>query len=227
MVVTFTALACGFASLSATHVGAWDIALRLITIAAIADGIDGTLARRLHVAGPLGQTLDGLSDVVAFGAAPAFLFVTRYHQGGEALMPPIVFAAALAFLGAGAYRLARFQTESRADMFYGLPITASGVLLAAATAGPLALSAPAAAIVAAVLATLMVSRVPFPTFAQWRWTLLAIMGGAIVPLVIWPRGNTVAIVASVILGLYVLWGLVARVLDDADALPADGVIDAS
>lgn len=227
MFVTLTALACGFASLSATHVGAWDVALRFITLAAIADGIDGTLARRLRVASPMGRELDGLSDVVAFGAAPAFLLVTRYHQTGEALTPPIVFAAALAFLGAGAYRLARFQTESRPDIFYGLPITASGVLLAAAIAGPLALSAPAAAIVAAVLATLMVSRVPFPTFAQWRWTLLAMLGGSIVPVVIWPRGHTVAIVAIVILGMYVLWGLVARVLEDDDALPVDAVLDVS
>lgn len=227
MAVTFAALACGFASLEATRAGAWDIALRLITLAAVADGIDGTIARRLHVAGQMGQELDALSDVVSFGAAPAFLLFARYRDTVDPLWSPAVLVPAVIFLCAGAYRLARFRVESRPDTFSGLPITVAGVLLAAAVAGPVSPSAAAAVVVAFVLAVLMVSRVPFPTFARWRWTLLAVMGASVVPIVIWPRGNTVAIVAIGLLGMYVLWGVIARVIDDHDIAVAEGVLDVS
>ena len=224
MAVTFAALACGFASFEASRTGSWDIALRLIMLAALADGIDGTIARRLHAAGQMGKQLDALSDVVAFGAAPAFLFLARYLNTVDPLNPAL-FACATVFLGAGAYRLARFQVESRPEMFCGLPITAAGVLLAATVAGPLSPSAPAASVVTLVLATLMVSRVPFPTFSQWRWTLLTVMSASIVPIVIWPQGNTLAIVAIVLLGMYVLWGLATRMMDGPDTASGDVVLD--
>lgn len=225
MAVTFTALTCGFASLEATRNGVWGMALRLIVIAAVADGIDGTIARRLHAAGQMGKELDSLSDVIAFGAAPAFLTVARY-AAVLGPMHPAMLACAAIFVGAGAYRLARFQTESRSEMFSGLPITAAGVILAATVAGPFSQSASQAAVVMLVLAVLMVSRVPFPTFSQWRRALLAVMAIAVVPIVVWPQGNTVAVVALALLGLYVAWGLTSRLVGDKD-VGAEVALDVS
>lgn len=224
MAVTFAGLACGFASFEAARTGAWDIALRLILLAALADGIDGTVARRLHASGRIGKELDGLSDVVVFGAAPAFLFLTRYVDAAGPVHPALL-APAVVFLCSGAYRLARFQVDSRPETFCGLPITAAGVLLAATVAGSFSPPAPVAAVVTLLLAALMVSRVPFPTFSRWRWTWLSAMGASIIPIVIWPRGSTMEIVTIALFGIYVLLGLVSHVIDRDDAESAKVVLD--
>ena len=44
-----------------------------ILVAALLDGVDGRIARRLHVSSELGKQLDSLSDLVSFGVAPAML----------------------------------------------------------------------------------------------------------------------------------------------------------
>src|SRR5919202_6281689 len=89
--VTAVALSCGLAALEATRMGAWDWTLRLILLAAVADGVDGALARQLHSTSPLGGQLDSLADIVAFGAAPAFLFESYFSAA-----PPLIrFGAAL------------------------------------------------------------------------------------------------------------------------------------
>ncbi len=226
MAVTFAGLACGVASFEAARTGAWDIALRLILLAALADGIDGTVARLLHASGRIGKELDGLSDVVVFGAVPALLFLTRYIDAAEPAHTALL-ASAIVFLCSGAYRLARFQVDSRPETFCGLPITAAGVLLAATVAGPLSPPAPAAAVVTLLLAALMVSRVSFPTFTRWRRTLLAAMGASIVPIVIWPRGSTMEIVTIALFGIYLLSGLASHVLDRNDAGIVKATLDVS
>ena len=69
--ITVLALACGLGAFEAASTGQWAWSFRLILLAGVFDGADGVLARRLAVAGPMGQQLDSLSDVVTFGAAPA------------------------------------------------------------------------------------------------------------------------------------------------------------
>lgn len=205
--VTMVALACGLVAVEATRGGAWDLALRLILLAAVADGIDGPLARRLRAASPMGKQLDSLSDIIAFGVAPAFLFST-YYVGAPDLAR---FGVALVFVGAGVYRLARFQTHPSNDVFQGLPITAAGMLLAVTVAGPITTGVLGTGGMAIALAALMVSRQPFPTLVHWRWRLLPALLIAALPIALWPRVDTLAIVVAVILGIYVLAGLVSWV----------------
>ena len=93
-------------------------------LAAIADGVDGTVARRLGVAGAFGGELDSLSDIIAFGVAPAFLFSGVY---GEVFAPTRLILVVI-FVAAGAYRLARFHVLPSGPYFVGLPIPSAGIL---------------------------------------------------------------------------------------------------
>lgn len=214
--ITLCALGCGFGAIEASHLANWDLALRLILLAAIIDGVDGTVARKLNAAGPWGGQLDSLSDIVAFGVAPAFLFAAAYPEA----FAPVRLGTALVFVAAGAFRLARFHVLSRSAYFFGLPIPSGGVLLAASVAGPFDLPIWVAGGIAVVLAGLMVSMHPFPTFAQWRKTLLTVMVGSVVLIVIWPSDRSLAIIAIVALMSYVLWGFVTHLVDTTE--DADG-----
>ena len=107
-----------------------------IGIAAIIDFLDGFVARMFHAESELGKQLDSLCDVVSFGAAPAVILHQflrmSFMQGEHAieastgwLLPAFIFA------GAGAYRLARFNTDaSQAYGFKGVPIPAAGLVVA-------------------------------------------------------------------------------------------------
>ncbi|HEV2108230.1 MAG TPA: CDP-alcohol phosphatidyltransferase family protein [Thermomicrobiales bacterium] len=201
--VTMVTLTCGLAALEATRVGAWELALRLILLGMVADGVDGPLARRLRATTPMGQQLDSLADVVAFGAAPAFLFSTYYGGAPD----PVRFGVALAFVLAGAYRLARFHAGPTEEVFRGLPITAAGPLLAVTVAGPFGAGAREAGGVGIGLAALMVCHHPFPTLALSRRWLLPAIAAASLPVALWPRVETLAVVTALILGAYVVWGV--------------------
>jgi CDP-diacylglycerol---serine O-phosphatidyltransferase len=214
--ITLMALGCGLGAIEASHLGNWDLALRLILLAAIIDGVDGTVARKLNAAGPWGGQLDSLSDIVAFGVAPAFLFASAYPDA----YAPVRLAMALAFVAAGAFRLARFHILPSSAYFYGLPIPSAGVLLAASVAGPFDLPVWVAGGISVALAALMVSMHPFPTFAQWRKTLLGVLAGSAVLIAIWPSDRSLAIIAVVVLVSYVLWGFVTHLVDGTET--ADG-----
>lgn len=214
--ITLFALGCGLGAIEASHVGNWHLALRLILLAFIADGVDGTVARRLGVAGALGGELDSLSDVVAFGVAPAFLFAAAYGDGFALARLTVM----MVFVGAGAYRLARFHILPSGPYFCGLPIPSAGVLLAATVAGPFTPNVWVAGVVAVALAGLMVSKHPFPTLAQWRKTLVALLVGSAVLIAIWPSGETLAIVSIVVLASYVLWGFAVGLVGDGADGPA-------
>lgn len=204
--VTMVALASGLGAIEAARGESWDIALRLILLAAIADGIDGPLARSLGVTSTMGEQLDSLADIVAFGVAPAFLYMAYYERAPD----PVRFAVALAFVLAAAYRLARFHAEPADGVFNGLPITAAGPLLATTVAGPFNAGAREAGVVAVGLAALMASHHPFPKLAQARRWLLPATAVAALPVMLWPRVETLAVLAVLIFGIYVVWGLIHR-----------------
>lgn len=206
--VTLIALGCGLAAMEAARVGSWDLALRLILVAAVADGVDGTVARRLGATSAMGKQLDSLSDIVAFGVAPAFLFATYYADAPDLARLGVV----ITFVAAGAYRLARFNAQPGNEMFQGLPITIAGALLAVAIAGPYSLGVVAGGTVAVALAFLMVTRQPFPMFNRWRLTLLPVVVIAVVVIAVWPTAEAVAVLAGLLLGSYVAWGLLHAVL---------------
>ncbi len=138
------------------HLG-W--AAGLVLAAGICDSLDGLVARRTDSESAFGSRLDSLADLVSFGAAPALVL----YAGALDAVPVGGITACLAFVLGGAWRLARFSLVENRHYFVGLPIPPAGViavLLGVSAAPPLAVC-----LVAAVLAGLMTSTVPFPTLA--------------------------------------------------------------
>ena len=217
--VTLIALTCGLAAIQAAHAGHWDMALRFIMLAALADTVDGTVARMLHASSNMGKELDSLSDLVTFGAAPAFMFASRHSEAPI----EIVFGAMVLFVASGAYRLARYNGQaSRGDAFCGLPIPAAGILLAASVAGPINLSYTEAAVVAIVLSVLMVSRAPFP-MPKFGWgLLLPLLGAAVIPVALVNSADWLAVAAIVLLGVYVVMGIAGALSEHfAETVPEE------
>lgn len=141
------------------------LAVLLIIIAAVADGLDGFVARRTG-SGPLGANLDSLADLISFGAAPAFLVVGAFS-------PPMhIWPAAIIFLICGALRLARFNISGKSDqLFEGLPIPAAGMALSVSVLlGKPSLTFP----LMLFLALLMISTLPYPKIRDMR--ILLILG---------------------------------------------------
>ncbi|MFZ5591898.1 MAG: CDP-diacylglycerol--serine O-phosphatidyltransferase, partial [Bacillota bacterium] len=98
----------------------------MILLAAVLDGLDGRVARRLGIASEFGKELDSLADLVSFGVAPAMLF---YGLGlGELGWPGLL--GVLLFVLCGALRLARFNVLNIKTYFLGIPITFAGSLVA-------------------------------------------------------------------------------------------------
>ena len=217
--VTLVALTCGLAAIQAAHLGHYDMALRFIMVAALADAMDGTVARLLHASSNMGKELDSLSDLVTFGAAPAFLFATRYSEAPT----EVIFGAMVLFVASGAYRLARYNgQDSRGDSFCGLPITAAGLLLAAAVGGPIDLTPFEAAVVAIALSALMVSTAPFPML-KFGWSLvLPALGLAVIPVALMNSVQWLAVVAVLVLGVYVVMSVIKALSDRvAETLPEE------
>jgi CDP-diacylglycerol---serine O-phosphatidyltransferase len=71
--VTILGLCAGLTSIRFVLVGNYEIAATLLIFAALIDGLDGLLARRLNAASDIGGELDSLSDFVNFGVAPGIL----------------------------------------------------------------------------------------------------------------------------------------------------------
>ena len=115
-----------------------------VYLAALMDGADGYIATRKGNS-EFGRELDSLADLVSFGVLPAIMLWSTSQN---------LFPIALAYLIAGAFRLARFNVTGSND-FVGMPITASGLLLAAVIHLSFFQLAPFLAI---VLTLLMVSR---------------------------------------------------------------------
>ena len=79
-----------------------------IMASVVCDGLDGSVARLTRTQSAFGVQLDSLSDLIAFGLAPAFLaYNFALHELGR-----LGFAACFAYATCGALRLARFNVQS-------------------------------------------------------------------------------------------------------------------
>lgn len=132
--VTALALCAGLTGIRFGISADWDKALMFIGFAAVLDGMDGRIARMLKGQSRFGAELDSLSDVVAFGVAPAliaYLWVLRSWT-------PYGWIFALVYAVCMALRLARFnaridveeQPHKSAGYLTGVPAPAgAGVML--------------------------------------------------------------------------------------------------
>ncbi|OCX64496.1 CDP-diacylglycerol--serine O-phosphatidyltransferase [Thioclava sp. SK-1] len=103
--VTISGMCLGLTSIRFTMVDRYETAVMLIVLAALIDGVDGLIARRLKATSEFGAELDSLSDFLCFGVAPGLL-VYRFALG-ETNSLGWVFV--LVFAAAGCLRLARFN----------------------------------------------------------------------------------------------------------------------
>ena len=107
-----------------------------IGIAAIIDFLDGFVARLFGAESRMGKELDSLADIVSFGVAPGMIFYQllriSYISEETGLDTSLwALAPALLFPCAGAYRLARFNIDTRQQFgFKGVPIPAAGLVVA-------------------------------------------------------------------------------------------------
>lgn len=141
----------GFLAILLALIGRIDLAPLAIFAGAIFDFLDGFLARKMGVAGPMGKQLDSLADMVTFGVAPGIIMlvimsmnVQQFLEGGrhfELIAFDFVeyiylltsgeinyavpfFALLIPFFSI--FRLAKFNVDLRqTDRFIGLPTPAN------------------------------------------------------------------------------------------------------
>ncbi len=105
--ITTAALLSGFYSIIASMNQDYTHAVYAIFIAALLDGLDGRVARAIGAQSPFGEQFDSLSDLLAFGVAPAILMYSwSLHDLGR-----IGLAACFVYTACAAFRLARFNVQ--------------------------------------------------------------------------------------------------------------------
>ncbi len=123
--ITTLSLFSGFLGIVWSMSGAFEAAGMAILFSALMDGLDGKVARLTNSASEFGVQFDSLSDLVAFGVAPAVLmWQWQLHSFGR-----LGIAVAFIFTACGALRLARFNVSTAVTskkFFIGLPIPAAG-----------------------------------------------------------------------------------------------------
>jgi CDP-diacylglycerol--serine O-phosphatidyltransferase len=113
-----------------------------ILVAAVFDFLDGFAARLLKAYSSIGKELDSLADMVSFGLAPAAIVFTMLEYTLFGINQPIqdidanwsqwiVLFTSLIIPVAGAFRLAKFNTDDRqSEQFLGMPIPANAIFFA-------------------------------------------------------------------------------------------------
>jgi len=102
----------------------------------VIDFLDGFVARIFNATSAIGKQLDSLADIVSFGVAPGmiiyqFLRITYIQEPDGLDASTWLLVPALILPCAGAYRLARFNTDIEEEYgFKGVPIPAAGLVVA-------------------------------------------------------------------------------------------------
>jgi CDP-diacylglycerol--serine O-phosphatidyltransferase len=127
---TLMALCAGVTAIRAAIEARYELAVALIVLAALLDGVDGRLARALNAQSRFGAELDSLADFVSFGVAPAVLI----YMWGLGPLRGLGWIAVLVFACAASLRLARFNAaldedrpKWRSNFFTGVPAPAGAL----------------------------------------------------------------------------------------------------
>ena len=128
--ITLCNLGCGVLSvLAVLGYGFPRQAAFLICLGIFFDFFDGLTARLLGVSSPMGKELDSLADVVTSGVAPAaILFDLTYYplfdSGSQWMLAAFLLIPLFA-----AYRLAKFNLDTRqSHSFLGLPVPSQALV---------------------------------------------------------------------------------------------------
>lgn len=140
-IITAFGLACGLLIIFKTNIVEAGESLEdflrvsaiLLVVAAIADVLDGLVARATKAESEFGMLFDSLSDAITFGVAPAVLMIKSLSFGSKGTpLGFFVIISAMLYSICGVFRLVRFNTKksqatAKADekkQFTGLPIPA-------------------------------------------------------------------------------------------------------
>jgi CDP-diacylglycerol--serine O-phosphatidyltransferase len=169
-IITALSLLFGFLAILAAFAASFKSAAVFIFLSVIADNLDGMTARKLHATSEFGKNLDSLSDLIAFGMAPAVMI---YTWGLHNIADEFGMIIAFTYLACGAVRLARFNTgvtnlNIPKNWFQGLPIPgAAGTIVTLCYIHPEPITSSVQVVVliiiCLVLSWLMVSSIPYPS----------------------------------------------------------------
>ena len=221
--LTTGTLFSGFYAIVAAIDGNFDRAAMAIFAAMLFDGLDGRVARWTHTETMFGKEYDSLSDLVAFGVAPAIVVyqwgVARLAEH-NALWGRIGWAVTFFYTVATALRLARFNTRTASvdkRFFEGLPSPSAAAVPAAfiwcahkyGFGGLNGLFA--AFILTAVIGMLMVSRFYYSSFkgvhltGRVRYTSAALIPLVFAVIAIEPPAMLLAVFGTFALSAPVAW----------------------
>ena len=122
-IVTTIALCFGFLSIVAAVNNEFDLVVKYILFALLADGLDGRIARITNTQTEFGKQYDSLSDLVSFGIVPAIFFVIISKDA----LGHVSWAGGFFYMALTAIRLARFNLTSNNNQ--GLPCPSAAVFL--------------------------------------------------------------------------------------------------
>ncbi|NLD00656.1 MAG: CDP-diacylglycerol--serine O-phosphatidyltransferase [Gammaproteobacteria bacterium] len=166
-------LFAGFYSIMCAINGNFTVAAATVFVAMVLDGLDGRVARMTNTQSAFGAEYDSLSDMVAFGLAPAIIA----YQWALSELGNVGLTIAFIYVACAALRLARFNTQIGIvdkRWFIGLASPAAagvvaGVVWALSDNGVGAVDLPVAviilfAILVALSGMLMVSNIKYYSF---------------------------------------------------------------
>jgi CDP-diacylglycerol--serine O-phosphatidyltransferase len=128
---TTAALFAGFYAILSANAGRFEAAALGIFAAMVLDGFDGRIARMTHTQSDFGAEYDSLSDMVAFGVAPALVA----YEWALSDLGKLGWLAAFVYTAAAALRLARFNTQigiTDKRWFQGLPSPSAAAIVGGA-----------------------------------------------------------------------------------------------
>lgn len=196
LVSSFTAgnMLMGFGAMLSAAAGGIQMAALFLVGCIAFDSIDGSLARLLGASSTFGAELDSLADMSSFSLASAAVL---YFWLGPRTEPWMILLATCFHIVAGAVRLARFNVSPyHAESFVGMPTTAVAAIIAATVISVPKLDAAVGLVMIGVLATLMVSTLPYIKLTQlmripkWVWLVIVALCIAnlelsLSPVVVW------------------------------------------
>ena len=162
-IITTVALCFGFLAIIAAVNDNFDLVVKYIIFALIADGLDGRIARMTNTQTEFGKQYDSLADLVSFGIVPAIFFV----MVAKDFLGHISWAGGFFYMALTAIRLARFNLTNNNNQ--GLPCPSAAVFLVlsiwlVATIGVDALFCYLLLGLSGLLALLMISGCHYPSF---------------------------------------------------------------
>ncbi len=214
-VVTLANATLGVVAMAVAVTGRPVLVAQLILLAAVADGLDGIIARK-YGGTEIGPYLDSMADIVSFGTAPAlFIFIVANEPWGPVTDEILVFAVAagvasllvvFSLLRTVLYTVYVDEDENRPGIQNTL---ASSILAAAYLAG--ITSIPVILATAVVLSVLMIAPVPYPKLLARDALAMGVvqMGAILAPTALsrlFPRVLLVAALAYLTLAPRFYWG---------------------